>query len=61
MDDLRNPIGIFFVLLGGLLLTQTGERAALSDAPVNLYTGGAMIVFGLALLALAYRGRKSGG
>ncbi len=59
MEDLRNPIGVFFVLRGGLLLTQTGVRAALTEAPVNLYTGAAMIVFGLAMLGLAYRGRKN--
>jgi hypothetical protein len=59
MEDLRNPIGIFFALLGGLLLTQTSARATLGDAPVNLYTGEAMIVFGLVMLGLAYRGRKN--
>lgn len=59
MDDLRNPIGIFFVLLGGLLLSATGAHAALTDAPVNQYTGAVMVVFGGGMLALAYRGRKS--
>ena len=47
------------MVLGALLLAQTGARAALSDAPVNLYTGAAMIVFGLGMLGLAYRGRKN--
>ncbi len=61
MEDLRNPIGVFFMLLGVILATQTGARAALSDAPVNLYTGVAMIVFGIGMLGLASRGRKSGG
>jgi hypothetical protein len=58
MDDLRNSIGIFFALLGGLLLTATRARAPLTDAPVNLYTGGAMLAFGGAMLVLARLGRK---
>lgn len=60
MQDLRTSIGIFFAALGALLLTQSDARAALSDAPVNLYMGSAMIVFGAGMLALAYRGRKNG-
>ena len=59
MNDLRNPIGIFFALLGGLLLTESSAHAAFTDAPVNLYTGVAMIVFGAGMLALAYRNRNS--
>ena len=59
MDDLRIPIGIFFALLGGLLFTAGGAHAALTDAPVNQYTGAAMIVFGAGMLALAYRSRKN--
>ena len=58
MDDLRYPIGLLFVLLGGLLLTATGARAALTNAPVNLYTGGAMLVFGAAMLLSALWKRK---
>ena len=59
MNDLRNPIGILFALLGGLLLTESNAHSALSDAPVNLYTGVAMIVFGAGMLALAWRKRNS--
>ena len=54
-------IDSFFALVGGLLVSQFEARAALTDAPVNLYTGTEMIVFGLGMLSLAYRGRKSGG
>ncbi len=61
MEDLRNPIGLFFVLLGSILLTQSEAHAALTEVTVNLYTGVPMIVFGLGMLGLAYRGKKSGG
>ena len=57
--DLRKPSGYFFTLLG-LILTLMGifapaTRAPLTDANVNLYTGLAMIAFGLILLLLARR------
>jgi len=58
MEDLRTPIGILFLVLGGLLLTQTQAHAALASGTVNLSTGAAMIVFGLGMLGLAFRGRK---
>jgi hypothetical protein len=32
-------IDSFFLLVGGLLVTQFEARAALTDVPVNLYTG----------------------
>ena len=39
MIDLRRIIGVFFVIVGLLLLTVTGARAPLTEAPVNLYVG----------------------
>jgi hypothetical protein len=57
--DLRKPSGYFFTLLGVLLtlmgILAPGTRAPLTDANVNLYTGLAMIAFGLILLLLARR------
>jgi hypothetical protein len=57
--DLRLPSGLFFTLLGlilvgmGVLAPET--RAALTEANVNLYSGLAMLVFGIFMLALAHR------
>jgi prolipoprotein diacylglyceryltransferase len=53
MNDLRNPIGIFFALVGLLLLEQWREVAPLTTAPVNLYVGVTMILFGLVMVWLA--------
>jgi hypothetical protein len=55
MTDLRIPIGGFFTLLGIVLVAMPGLRAPLSDAPVNLYSGISMIVFGGVMLWLAFR------
>ena len=54
MMDLRIPIGIFFAILGIALLASSGARAELTDAPVNLYAGLAMLGFGGAMLWLAW-------
>ena len=59
MMDLRLPSGLFFTLLG-LILIGMGvfapeTRAALTEANVNLYTGLAMLVFGAFLLIMAKR------
>jgi uncharacterized membrane protein HdeD (DUF308 family) len=58
MNDLRTPIGTFFLILGALLLTVPGAHAPLTDVPVNLYTGVAMLLFGAVMLTLAFRRRK---
>jgi predicted phage tail protein len=62
MMDLRVPSGLFFTVVGLLLLGMAvfapDTRAALSDANVNLYCGLAMVVFGAFLLVLAARARK---
>ena len=59
MMDLRLPSGLFFTVLG-LILVGMGvfapeTRAALTEANVNLYTGLAMLVFGAFLLIMAKR------
>jgi hypothetical protein len=53
MNDLRNPIGLFFAIVGLLLLEQWRETAPLTTAPVNLYVGITMILFGLVMVWLA--------
>ena len=58
MSDLRFPIGAFFVLLGVLLLTVSGARAQLDSAPVNLYSGLVMLVFGGVMLLLVQQSRR---
>jgi hypothetical protein len=53
MSDLRNPIGLFFGIVGLLLLEEWRETAPLTTAPVNLYVGVTMILFGLVMVWLA--------
>src|SRR5438067_706278 len=61
MLDLRIPTGFFFALVGLILLCMgifsPGERAALTEANVNLYCGIIMLAFGGGMLALARFGR----
>ena len=63
MMDLRLPSGVFFTVLGLILLAlgvfSPETRAALTDANVNLYSGAAMLAFGAFLLIMAKR--ASGG
>jgi hypothetical protein len=59
MMDLRLPSGLFFTLLG-LILVGMGvfapeTRAELTDANVNLYSGLGMLAFGAFLLIMAKR------
>ena len=60
MWDLRLPAGLYFTGLGiilcayGLLFPDVRAQMA-ADINVNLYSGISMGVFGLALLALAWR------
>jgi hypothetical protein len=59
MMDLRLPSGLFFTLLG-LILVGMGvfapeTRAALTEANVNLYAGLGMLAFGAFLLIMAKR------
>jgi hypothetical protein len=55
MVDLRRIIGVFFVLVGLLLLTVPGARAPLTPVPINLYVAGVTIVFGALMLVLSLR------
>jgi ABC-type antimicrobial peptide transport system permease subunit len=56
------PSGWFFTVLGLILLGMgifaPETRAALSDANVNLYSGVAMLVFGLFMLLMAWRASR---
>lgn len=53
--DLRRIIGVFFVVVGLLLLTVPGARAPLTTAPVNMYMGAITIMFGGVMWALSLR------
>lgn len=58
MDDLRIPIGIFFTIVGILLVAlgvSSDARAPLTEVNVNLYAGIAMLAFGAVMLLLARR------
>jgi hypothetical protein len=59
MLDLRVPSGFFFTLLGVILIGWSYWRpdahAPLTDVNVNLYSGIAMLIFGLFLLVMARR------
>jgi hypothetical protein len=59
MNDLRSPIGIFFTLVGLLLLilglSNPQARAELTPLNVNLYAGLVMFLFGSVMLWFARR------
>jgi hypothetical protein len=55
MNDLRNPIGLFFALVGLLLAYEWRETAPLTTAPVNFYVGATMVLFGVVMVWLARR------
>ncbi len=62
MLDLRVPSGLFFTLLG-LILVGMGvfapeTRAALTETNINLYSGLAMLAFGVFLLLMAWRAAR---
>ena len=63
MLDLRVPSGLFFALLGVILLLMAfidpNAHAALTDANVNLYCGLSMTVFGGFLLLMAWRAGRT--
>jgi hypothetical protein len=66
MLDLRSPAGFFFAIVGALLLavSLTSPEAPMLDAnltgaKVDLYTGLAMLAFGVVLLLLAKRSRRA--
>jgi hypothetical protein len=58
MIDLRTPIGLFFALVGAILIVVSftaPTHPELTDANVNLYSGISMLVFGSVMLWLARR------
>jgi hypothetical protein len=59
MGDLRTPIGLFFGIIGIILLivgiADPGARAELTQVNVNLYCGLSMVIFGSVMLWLARR------
>jgi hypothetical protein len=61
--DLRVPSGSFFTLIGLILLGMGAfaphkGAAPLTTENVNLYSGAAMLVFGLFLLLMAWRATR---
>lgn len=56
LTDLRFIIGLFFSLCGLVLLVSYFATAESNHPELNLYAGGAMLVFGLVMLVLFYRG-----
>ena len=65
MLDLRLPSGLFFTILGvilvGMGILAPDLRAPLTDINVNLYSGLSMLVFGAFLLLMARRASRSAG
>jgi hypothetical protein len=58
MFDLRIPSGLFFLILGAILVAIgviSNPHAALTDVNVNLYTGIFMVAFGGIMLWLSRR------
>lgn len=59
MRDLRIPIGLFFGIVGLLLIVvgvvDPGARAALTQVNANLYCGASMLLFGSVMLWLSRR------
>jgi len=64
-DDIRFPIGSLFTILGAILAIYGGATSnadiykASLGMNVNLWTGLAMLVFGLWFLFMALRKRKT--
>jgi ABC-type antimicrobial peptide transport system permease subunit len=60
--DLRVPSGLFFAILGvilvGLGVLAPYMRAPLTDMNINLYSGISMLVFGAFLLFMARRASR---
>ena len=61
--DLRVPSGLFFTLVGlvliGMGILAPDTRAALTTINVNLYCGIAMLIFGIFMLLLARHAARS--
>ena len=54
--DLRFIIGLFFSLSGLILLLCYFTAPESNHPELNLYAGGLMLVFGLVMLVLFYKG-----
>jgi hypothetical protein len=54
--DLRFIIGLFFSLTGVILLLSYFLATESNHPQLNLYAGGVMLVFGLVMLVLFYKG-----
>jgi len=63
MLDLRVPSGLFFSILGvilvGLGVFAPDLRAPLTDTNINLYSGLCMLGFGVFLLLMARRASRA--
>ena len=55
MNDLRVPIGAFFLLLGAILVLTPDSGSVQTDASVNQYTGAVSAAFGGVMLVLSRR------
>jgi uncharacterized membrane protein HdeD (DUF308 family) len=56
LTDLRFIIGLFFSLTGIILLVCYFIAAKAKHPELNLYSGGLMLLFGLLMLLLFYKG-----
>ena len=64
--DIRWPIGLMFTLIGALLVlcgVVTGSNAEMYkrslDININFYWGVLLLIFGVTMLTLAWRGGKT--
>ena len=63
--DVRMPIGLFFVLVGALLVvygavTLHDPGTAPTGVPIDLVWGVVLLAFGVVMVTLARRGRRRG-
>ena len=56
LTDLRFIIGLFFSLSGLILLVSYFATTQTNHPQLNLYSGIAMLLFGLLMLVLFYKG-----
>ena len=60
--DIRLPIGLMFSLIGVLLLIEGaigGDKELSQGININLIWGVVLLVFGVFMLAMAWRGSKA--
>ena len=56
LTDLRFIIGLFFSLCGLILLSCYFVATESNHRELNLFSGGLMLIFGLVMLLLFYKG-----